>query len=142
MWFLILIYPAGILCIAFIVLLFRYFYEFLNKPDILDTGNKNFTTKFYFYSFVNFIILIVSILFALESSPLKNKISDYGAPYGGLMLLLVIPVCLVISHFLKTNNNHKNFNKFLALSKFLWFLSLIPGVLVALFYGLMMFSGR
>lgn len=140
MWFLILIYPAGILCIALIVLLFRYFYEFLIKPDILDTGNKNFRTKFYFYSFVNFIILIVWILFALESSPLKNKISDYGAPYGGLMLLLVIPVCLVISHFLKTNNNHKKFNMFLALSKFLWFLTLIPGALVALFYGLIILS--
>jgi len=70
MWFLILIYPAGILCIALIVLLFRYFYEFLIKQDILDTGNINFKTKFYFYSFVNFVILIVWILFALESSPL------------------------------------------------------------------------
>jgi len=58
------------------------------------------------------------------------------------MLLLVIPVCLVILHFLKTNDNHKKFNKFLALSKFLWFLYLIPGALVALFYGLIMLSDR
>ena len=144
MWFIYLIYPVGLLCAAIILILFKYFYDILSKStQILDISSSS-KSKFYFYSSINLLIILVWFLFALEISPYKNRISDYGAPYGGLLLLILIPVSLVISAFIKTEsaNFRKEFYRYIALSKLLWLLSLVPGTVVVLFYGLYMMSDR
>ena len=52
MWFLLLIYPVGIFSVALNILLLKYFYEFLITQDTMESGDKSFKTKFYYYSFV------------------------------------------------------------------------------------------
>ncbi len=142
MWFVYLIYPVGLLSFAIAVILFKYFYHVVFKsPDIIQISS-NSKAKFYFYSTVNLLILAVWILFAVESSPYSNRVSDYGAPYGGMLLLAVIPVSLIVSSFLNTDeaNRRLEFYRYIALSKLLWLISLVPGTVVILFYGLHMYS--
>ncbi|NIU89028.1 MAG: hypothetical protein GWN56_17740 [Nitrosopumilaceae archaeon] len=144
MWFIYLIYPVGLFALALFVILSKYFYNILSKNSQILEINSSSKTKFYFYSAINLIVVIVWILFAVESSPLKNRISDYGAPYGGLSLLIIISVSLVISTFINTKkaNNNLEYYRYIALSKLFWLISLIPGIIVVLFYGLYMFSDR
>lgn len=144
MWFIYLIYPVGLFALALVLILCKYFYNVLsNNSQILEISSSS-KAKFYFYSAINLIVMIVWILFAVESSPLKNRVSDYGAPYGGLALLLIIPVSLVISTYINTKTANKNleYYRYIAVSKLLWLISLIPGIMVVLFYGLYMFSGK
>lgn len=142
MWFIFIIYPVGLLSIALIVPLSKYFYDIypkLNQPFYNDNSTR---LKFYFYTAINLLIITVWILFAVESSPLQNTVSDYGAPYGGVLLLLLIPFSFIFSYLIKSNNNLVGYYRYITLSKLLWVLSLIPGSVVVLFYGLIMFTDR
>ena len=142
MWFLFFIYPAGLLSLAIAILIIKYLYDVSSKSGQIFVENDASKPKFYFYTIINLLIIIVWLLFALENSPYRNKISDYGAPYGGLILLLLIPISFIISYFIKSSNKKREFYRYITLSKFLWILSLIPGSVVVLFYGLLMFSDR
>jgi hypothetical protein len=144
MWFLFFIYPAGLLSLAIAILLLKYFYDVYSKSGQILENNRISKLKFYFYTFINGLIIVVWLLFAVENSPYRNKISDHGVPYGGVLLLVLVPLCFFISYFLKTDtgNDKKEFYRYITLSKFLWLLSLIPGAVVVLFYGLLMLSDR
>ena len=142
MWFIFIIYPVGLLSIALIIPLSKYFYDIYPKLNPLFYNDNSTRLKFYFYTAINLLIITVWILFAVESSPLQNTVSDYGAPCGGVFLLLLIPICFVISYFSKTINKKRGFYRYITVSKFLWILSIVPGAVVVLFYGLIMFTDR
>jgi len=142
MWFIFIIYPVGLLSIALIIPLSKYFYDIYPKLNPLFYNDNSTRLKFYFYTAINLLIITVWIQFAVESSPLQNTVSDYGAPYGGVLLLLLIPFSFIFSYLIKSNNNLVGYYRYITLSKLLWVLSLIPGSVVVLFYGLIMFTDR
>jgi len=142
MWFLFLIYPAGMISAVVIAGLIKYFLDVHRNKDEIFGNSCSSSHKFYYYTFVNISILVVWIFLALEAFPFRNHLSNYGAPIGAVLLLLLIPLSLLISYMLnsKQADRKTEFHRYIKLSKMLWLFSVVPGAIVVIYYGLMMLS--
>jgi Zn-dependent protease with chaperone function len=94
-----------------------------------------------FHSAVNIAIILQWMLLVMELSPLSNPVSDYGAPTGFVLMLVGIPLCYVISWFLRRGEASAPVKSYVMLSRVLWGIQLIPGALI-LFFWYAWASGR
>jgi hypothetical protein len=94
-----------------------------------------------FHSAVNAVIVIQWMLLIMELSPLSNPVSDYGAPLGFVLMLLAVPVCYLMSWLLRRGDESAPVKLYVMLSRLLWGIQVIPGVLI-LFFWYAWASGR
>lgn len=87
-----------------------------------------------FHSVVNIVISLLWVLLIVESSPLRNSVSDYGAPIGFALLLGVVPVCYVVSWVLRRGNVSVPVKSYVMLSRLLWGIQIIPAILLVFFW--------
>ncbi len=89
-------------------------------------------SKTPFHSFINLAIIILWVLLIVETTPLSNPVSDYGAPIGFALTLVVVPVCYIISWVLRRGESIP-VKSYVILSRVLWGVQIIPGVLMVFF---------
>ena len=93
-------------------------------------------------TFMNIYVASAYILVLHESSPMRNTISDYGAPMSFIFMLVLVPLAIILSLLLlRKNTLDKHHRSYLSWSRVLWILQLIPAAQI-LFFMLAWASGR
>lgn len=106
-----------------------------NAPRIAKTGVGLPT-------FMNIYVALAYLLVLHERSPMRNAISDYGAPMSFVFMLVLVPLAVILSLLLLRNNVlEKHHRRYLTWSRILWTLQLIPAAQI-LFFMFAWGSGR
>lgn len=139
-----IIYPIVFVCFILFLILLWSFIKILSQ-DFTSYEQGYSKLEFWYHSGINGIVMLVWILLLIESSPLNNRISDYGAPFGAVLLLLIVPLGLLIAWMYRRRQTKAVsllLRKYMNKSKIFWSLSTIPGLLLVAFYTLIMLSDR